>query len=578
MDGRLLALGATALLAGAAARRGRGSRGIGDVAASQLDPKLVARWASRFEHASEWELRAEDLDWSFAWVERDRLDGLVRTFVPSSQVRNLKQAWRTFIEQEIAADPGYYEAMRAWWRERHDRDVKPIYVVADDDGTIVELWDGWHRTGFAYLDDYRRIPAFVGRLRKGSAAASGAPLDLLHAAKFLAESNSNGGAVEVLAFLIEQIRRGTKPEAAWRKAYRTFGNQADEAKYVHADADVMIDEGDYLQMVACDVEDLPPEVQWVIGRSSGRHPDKGGRNTRGNPSLAGRRRGRSTKRGSRSGDPTASEIRAWARAYEHDNNVTELRAQDLDWRLERLPRQAFAGMISDNAQKGPAAAWKAWAREELQYDPGYRTAQRTWWKRAVTTDEEPVFAVVDDDGRVIDLWEGWHRVGFSWLDGHPTIPTYVGRRRGGSAARSPMRTQAPQKARRARMRARERRGSGARDPDPARPFLGGWCGELAAVLHRRTGWPIKIAWARGPREEGMFLHAFCVPPQIGMVADARGVRPLAAMHRSLSHPRGTRVFIESGTVQDLDDLSTEGLDVEMMARAEAYLDEYTVRR
>lgn len=175
MDSRLLALGATAALAGAAALRGRrsGSRGIGDVAASQLDPKLVARWASRFEHASERELRAEDLDWSFAWVERDRLDGLVRTFVPSSQVRNLKQAWRTFIEQEISADPGYYDAMRAWWRERHDRDTKPIYVVADDDGTIIELWDGWHRTGFAYLDDYPRLPAFVGRRRSGRGTANG---------------------------------------------------------------------------------------------------------------------------------------------------------------------------------------------------------------------------------------------------------------------------------------------------------------------------------------------------------------------------------------------------------------------
>lgn len=100
-------------------------------------------------------------------------------------------------------------------------------------------------------------------------------------------------------------------------------------------------------------------------------------------------------------------------------------ARDFIWTFERLPLAAFEGLMS-------GASWKRWTRNELKMsrDDGseYRDNQRKWWKTAFASSEDPVVAVVGSDGCVEELWDGWHRTGFSHLDGMPFVPVLVGRK------------------------------------------------------------------------------------------------------------------------------------------------------
>jgi uncharacterized protein YhfF len=108
----------------------------------------------------------------------------------------------------------------------------------------------------------------------------------------------------------------------------------------------------------------------------------------------------------------------------------------LVWSLERVPVRTF-----DPVMPKGMSDWKRFAKDELKsYGDdrvaNYRKAQRAWWKKAYALNEDPVVVTLGSDGKLVELWDGFHRVGFAYLDGLPDVAAYVGRPKPVPAPRS----------------------------------------------------------------------------------------------------------------------------------------------
>lgn len=102
----------------------------------------------------------------------------------------------------------------------------------------------------------------------------------------------------------------------------------------------------------------------------------------------------------------------------------------------------------------------------------------------------------------------------------------------------------------------------------------GMCGEFAAALHLEFGYPLGAFYEVGPDgwEAGDFtlLHAFAYHPS-GKLADSQGVRPRAQVKTLLHTMYGGKIRESKTTIPELDALSMEGLDAEMVEAARSYL-------
>jgi hypothetical protein len=102
----------------------------------------------------------------------------------------------------------------------------------------------------------------------------------------------------------------------------------------------------------------------------------------------------------------------------------------------------------------------------------------------------------------------------------------------------------------------------------------GMCGEFAVALHRELGYPLGAFYEVGPDgwRAGDFtlLHAFAYHPS-GKLVDSKGVRSKAAMKRELLTMYGGKVKENPTTEADLDALSMEGLDAEVVEAARSYI-------
>jgi len=101
----------------------------------------------------------------------------------------------------------------------------------------------------------------------------------------------------------------------------------------------------------------------------------------------------------------------------------------------------------------------------------------------------------------------------------------------------------------------------------------GMCGEFAVALHREFGYPLGAFYEVGPDgwEEGDYTlaHAFAYHPS-GKLVDSKGVRSRASMKRDLL-TTGGEIKEARTTEGDLDALSMEGLDAEVLEASQNYI-------
>jgi len=101
----------------------------------------------------------------------------------------------------------------------------------------------------------------------------------------------------------------------------------------------------------------------------------------------------------------------------------------------------------------------------------------------------------------------------------------------------------------------------------------GMCGEFAVALHREFGYPLGAFYEVGPDgwEEGDYTlaHAFAYHPS-GKLVDSKGVRSRASMKRELL-TGGGKIKEQRVSAADLDALSMEGLDEEVLAASRDYI-------
>jgi class 3 adenylate cyclase len=102
----------------------------------------------------------------------------------------------------------------------------------------------------------------------------------------------------------------------------------------------------------------------------------------------------------------------------------------------------------------------------------------------------------------------------------------------------------------------------------------GMCGEFAAALHREFGYPLGAFYEVGPdgwkAGDYTLLHAFAYHPS-GKLVDSKGVRSKAQMKSELYTMDGGKVEEHPTTEGDLEALSMEGLDTEVLEAARSYL-------
>lgn len=101
----------------------------------------------------------------------------------------------------------------------------------------------------------------------------------------------------------------------------------------------------------------------------------------------------------------------------------------------------------------------------------------------------------------------------------------------------------------------------------------GMCGEFAVALHREFGYSLGAFYEVGPDgwEEGDYTlaHAFAYHPS-GKLVDSKGVRSRASMKRELL-TGGGKIKEQRVSAADLDALSMEGLDEEVLAASRDYI-------
>jgi len=101
----------------------------------------------------------------------------------------------------------------------------------------------------------------------------------------------------------------------------------------------------------------------------------------------------------------------------------------------------------------------------------------------------------------------------------------------------------------------------------------GMCGEFAVALHREFGYSLGAFYEVGPDgwEEGDYTlaHAFAYHPS-GKLVDSKGVRSRASMKRELL-TMGGKIKEQRVSAADLDALSMEGLDEEVVAASRDYI-------
>jgi hypothetical protein len=102
----------------------------------------------------------------------------------------------------------------------------------------------------------------------------------------------------------------------------------------------------------------------------------------------------------------------------------------------------------------------------------------------------------------------------------------------------------------------------------------GMCGEFAVALHREFGYLLGAFYEVGPDgwEEGDYTlaHAFAYHPS-GKLVDSKGVRSRASMKRELLTMGGGKMKEQRVSAADLDALSMEGLDEEVLAASRDYI-------
>ncbi len=111
-------------------------------------------------------------------------------------------------------------------------------------------------------------------------------------------------------------------------------------------------------------------------------------------------------------------------------NDPDLKAADLEWRYEpAFPVEKLIPLMP-----GGFNSWFAWLLDEKQWDESggrswWGDEFTEWWKSSPT--EEPVVLVESHDGgRILGIWDGWHRSGVSITSRVQTLPAFVGRARG----------------------------------------------------------------------------------------------------------------------------------------------------
>jgi hypothetical protein len=111
------------------------------------------------------------------------------------------------------------------------------------------------------------------------------------------------------------------------------------------------------------------------------------------------------------------------------------------------------------------------------------------------------------------------------------------------------------------------------DADLLRFACVGMCGEFAVALHREFGYPLGAFYEIGPDgwEDGDYTlaHAFAYHPS-GKLVDSKGVRSRAGMKKELL-TGGGEIEEHRTSVSDLDALSMEGLDEEVLAASQDYI-------
>jgi len=102
----------------------------------------------------------------------------------------------------------------------------------------------------------------------------------------------------------------------------------------------------------------------------------------------------------------------------------------------------------------------------------------------------------------------------------------------------------------------------------------GMCGEFAAALHREFDYPLGAFYEVGPdgwkAGDYTLIHAFAYHPS-GKLVDSKGIRSKAQMKSELYTMDGGKVKEAKTTEGDLDALSMEGLDPEVLEAARSYL-------
>jgi hypothetical protein len=72
-----------------------------------------------------------------------------------------RKEWVQWLEMEREKEPDYYAEMEASWLRDH-RGFPPVFV-AEYEGNVLDIGDGWHRAALAVAHGTKTIRAVVGR-------------------------------------------------------------------------------------------------------------------------------------------------------------------------------------------------------------------------------------------------------------------------------------------------------------------------------------------------------------------------------------------------------------------------------
>ena len=123
---------------------------------------------------------------------------------------------------------------------------------------------------------------------------------------------------------------------------------------------------------------------------------------------------------------TPPDIEEYAADYEEDNNLENRGAHEYLWEL--VPQFPMAAFLKPSAETSINSAqdWIEWFKQENDWSDVDAPEGRWGYLAQEAEIDEPVIVVYNPEGEW-HIWDGWHRVGSSFVAGRKSVPAVVGK-------------------------------------------------------------------------------------------------------------------------------------------------------